>query len=210
MSIFVSEPQGGYEPIPAGTYPASCYLVADIGEHWQTPLEKGKEGRWQRQIILGWELQGVGDAADEKIYTIHKFYSATLGRNSNLRADLENWRGREFTPEELKQFDLSSILSAPCLLQIATKTKQNGESRDAVAGILRLPKGMQAAAPSQSIEFSIERDMAQLEFLPKLVQSCVKNSREYQEKFTAAPSPFAEEEAPPLPEEDPFGGVLPF
>lgn len=213
MSFFVSEPQGVYEPIPNGSYPAICYLIADIGEHWQEPMEKGKEGRWQRQIVIGWEVQNVKEDEPDKVYYIHSFYSASLGKNSNLRRDLANWRGKEFTPEELQNFDLRNVLRAPCLLQIASKTKKDGTQRDAVTGIGKLPRGMQALPPKQEFLFDIEQDLDRLEEMPKIVQTCVKTSRQMQEMNATVSDPASFdgdpfEEEPPFeaPFADPFGG----
>jgi hypothetical protein len=84
---------------------------------------------------------------------VSKFYTASLGEKANLRADLKNWRGRDFTDEELAGFDAKNILGKPCMLSITLNDK--GKAR--VTGVMALPKG--TAVPDQcnaSIFLSLE------------------------------------------------------
>jgi len=41
---------------------------------------------------------------------ISKRYTMSLGEQSTLRKDLESWRGKKFTPEELQGFDLNACI----------------------------------------------------------------------------------------------------
>ncbi len=60
-----------------------------------------------------------------------------------MRKDLESWRGRKFTQQELQGFDVETIIGVPCLLNIIQEDK-GGETYANVASIMRLPKGLPA------------------------------------------------------------------
>src|SRR5208337_1405024 len=71
-----------------------------------------------------------------------KRYTLSLHEKAALRKDLESWRGRTFTEEELKGFDVENVLDVPCLLNVI----HNGTSGTVyanVSGIMKLPKSMQ-------------------------------------------------------------------
>jgi len=76
---------------------------------------------------------------------LDSYFNATLGEKSTLRAFVESWRGRAFTPEELEGFDLEKLVGAPAYIQVVQVKK--GENVYAnVKSIMRLPKGMAAPA----------------------------------------------------------------
>src|ERR1700685_4504260 len=95
---------GDFEQPPIGTHMARCVRVIDIGT--QRGEYQGKVNI-RRQCIIAWELptelMSEGDSAG-KPFIVSRFYTASLGKKANLRADLQNWRGREFTEEELSGF----------------------------------------------------------------------------------------------------------
>ena len=94
-----------------------------------------------------------GGEWDGQPMTVRSFYSRTLFEGSNLRRDLVNWRGKDFSPEELDCFNLSAILGAPCMLTLsATDT-----GRRKVTAVSKLMKG--TSVPPQvnpSVEFDLE------------------------------------------------------
>lgn len=136
-----------------GTYLARCVRVIDLGtqqgEYAGKPTEK-------RQIVIMWELPTelvpTGEFEGQP-FLVSKFYTASLNEKANLRHDLMNWRGREFTTVELDGFELGNILGVPCLITI-TET-DNGKQK--VTGVTAPPKGTKV--PKQvnpSLMFSLE------------------------------------------------------
>ena len=132
-----------------GTYVAPCIKLVDLG----TGEYQGKP---RRQIAVEWELPTElieGGEWDGQPMTVRSFYSRTLFEGSNLRRDLVNWRGKDFSPEELDCFNLSAILGAPCMLTLsATET-----GRRKVTAVSKLMKG--TSVPPQvnpSVEFDLE------------------------------------------------------
>lgn len=142
-----------FEQPPIGTHVARCIKLIDIGT--QQGEYQGK-ATYRRQVIIGWELpnelMSEGEHAG-KPFTVSKFYTASLGEKANLRADLKNWRGRDFTDEELAGFEAKNILGKPCMLSVTLNDK--GKAR--VTGVMALPKG--TPVPDQfneSLFFSLE------------------------------------------------------
>lgn len=142
-----------FEQPPIGTHVARCIKLIDIGT--QQGEYQGK-ATYRRQVIIGWELpnelMSEGEHAG-KPFTVSKFYTASLGEKANLRADLKNWRGRDFTDEELGGFEAKNILGKPCMLSVTLNDK--GKAR--VTGVMALPKG--TPVPDQfneSLFFSLE------------------------------------------------------
>jgi hypothetical protein len=117
MSLLAKESAGDFELTPEGVYTARCYRIIDLG------TQKGSEqfgGKEQHKVMVSWELIGKNDPkmADGRPFSIHKRYTVSLSEKATLRADLEAWRGKKFTAEELKGFDLGSILGAYCTIQV--------------------------------------------------------------------------------------------
>jgi len=146
---------GDFAQAPAGTHVARCIKLIDIGT--QFGEYQGKPNS-KRQVVIGFELPNElmteGDFAGKPFF-VSKYYTASLSEKANLRKDLVNWRGREFTAEELMGFESKNILGKPCMIQLTPNDK--GKVR--VTGVMQLPKG--TTVPPQvtpSFYFSLERD----------------------------------------------------
>ena len=122
-----------------GSWTGICIRVVDLGT--QEKEFKGKT-KHVRMCQIVWEIPDQLDS-ENKPLTISKSYTSSLAEKANLRKDLEGWRGRPFTQEELGGFEVSNIIGKPCLLNLVTVQGQKGE-RVVVAGISPLPKGMPA------------------------------------------------------------------
>lgn len=100
----------------------------------------GKE-KMTHKINIVWQIDETRD--DGKPFTVRKRYTLSLHEKAALRKDLESWRGRAFTEQELQGFDLENLLKVPALLNIIHNQK-DGSTFANVASIMRLPKTMQA------------------------------------------------------------------
>ena len=183
------EDKGGseFEQPPVGTHVAICYRVIDLGT--QKGEYKG-EVVIRRQCIIGWELTNElmtrGDAIG-KPFSVAKFYTASLHEKANLRRDLQNWRGKDFTPEELKGFDAKNILGKACMLSLTP----NDDGKVRVTGVMALPKGH--AVPRQvnkDFFLSLEKDefdQAKFDALTEGIKKFVLVSPEYRMLVNPAP-----------------------
>jgi hypothetical protein len=176
---FKDSGNGTFEQPPVGTELARCIKIIDIGT--QRGEYQGKVSI-KRQVIIGWELPNAlmteGEYAG-KPFTVSKFYTASLNEKANLRADLANWRGRDFTPEELGGFDAKNILSKTCMLSLT----ENDKGKVRVTGVMAIPKGMQV--PEQvnpTVYFSLDAfDPAVFSNLSDGYKKLIEASPEYQQ-----------------------------
>ena len=176
----ITDSSKGFEQPPVGTAVARCYRIIDLGT--QEGEYQGKK-IYRRQVHFTWELPNdlmtEGDHAG-KPFMVSKFYTASMNEKATLRKDLENWRGREFTPEELSGFDPKNVLGKACLLSIILNEK--GKAK--ITGVSGLPKGMDV--PKQvntSFYFSLEvEDFSRndYEMLPEFFRELIAKSPEYQ------------------------------
>lgn len=124
-------------PCPAGTHQAVCVDVVDLGEQ---PTQYGPK----RKVKIVWQVNELMD--DGSRFSVQNRYTASLNEKAILRKDLESWRGRPFTEEELKGFDIEKLLGANCLLSVIHA--ESGDKTYAnVKSISPLMKGMQKIAP---------------------------------------------------------------
>ena len=151
----VTDSGGSFEQAPAGTHVARCIRIVDIGTQFGDYQGKPTAAR---KIVVTWELPNErmteGEYAGQP-FTINKYYTASIGEKANLRKDLVNWRGREFTDDELRGFEVKNILGTVCMLSLTPNDK--GKVR--VTGIMKLPAGTQCPAQiNPSVYFSLERE----------------------------------------------------
>ena len=177
MSFIVKDSGGkDFKQAPAGTHAARCYSLIDIGT--QTGEFQGETNK-RRQCIIRWELPLETELIDgvQKPLIVSKFYSSNLSEKSNLRRDLEAWRSRAFTEEELENFELENILGKACMVSIIHK---DGKAR--VSGVSAMPKGMQIPpAFNKVLSFHLDDpwDEAKFEALPEGFKKQIKASPEY-------------------------------
>lgn len=153
MSMIAKENGGTSIPnLADGVYTAISSMLIDLGVQRNEKFDKD-----QRKFVLIWNVVGetvkIGDL--ELPRTINKEYGFSLNEKSNLRKDLESWRGQAFTEEELRGFYLSNILNKGCQLQIINK-ESNGKQYNNIAGIMALAKGMTVEQLPETIIFDME------------------------------------------------------
>ena len=140
MPIIAKVPSGSdYIPAPEGTFSAVCCDVVDLG---MLEVTFGGKTKNQHKIWIVWQIDEV--MADNRPYTVRKRYTLSLHEKAALRKDLESWRGRAFTAAELEGFDVESVISVACLLNVIHAAGSKGGTFANVSSIMRLPKGMNA------------------------------------------------------------------
>lgn len=118
MSLLAKESSNTmeFETVPAGVYTALCYRVIDLGTQTTEYLGEMKDGH---KVMISWELFGEGARmTDGRPFSVHKQYKLSLHEKSTLRKDLEAWRGKKFTKDELDGFDVSNVLGTACMMQV--------------------------------------------------------------------------------------------
>jgi hypothetical protein len=98
--------------------------------------------RWQiPSLRLKYEKDGV---QHEGPMAIGSKFTLSLHEKAGLRKILQSWRGKAFTPEELKRFDVTTILGKPCLITVTHAPKDGGGVYANIGAVAKLPAGVPA------------------------------------------------------------------
>ena len=144
--MVVREPESNFIQAPPGVHIAVCVDEIDIG---LIPNRFDPESDPVPTVRLVWQI--AEEMSDGRPFLIKKDYRASLHEKAGLRHDLQAWRGREFTFDELVGFDLEKIVGACCQLNIVPKTSKKGRVFSNIAAIMPLPKGVAGIAPRDYI-----------------------------------------------------------
>jgi len=193
--IIVKESEFTSQPIPEDSYVAGCFAVYDLGTHFSEMYKKS-----QHELVIYWELPELRlkFEKDCKTFDIPRVvscrYTAGLGgssKPSKLREHLVGWRGRDFTVEEARGFELKNILGKFCVLQIIHKVDAKGQARHKISTITKIMKGM--TVPAKTEHELIMCSLADNEFkfpegTPAWIIEYVAKSEEYAKKFAGTPA----------------------
>lgn len=193
--MFLEDTGGGidFDPCPAGTHIARCIRVIDLGTHENNYFGKIS---MKHELFVMWEIphemktytvkdkQTGNEREVTEPFTVSKFWTASLAETSNTRKDLVSWRGRDFTEEELRGFDIKTILGVPCMLNVIHKQKEGSTKVNArVSNVNQMPKGLECPpAVHELVYFSLHPDRYDEATLNKLsdgLQGKIKTSEEY-------------------------------
>lgn len=196
------------ELLPAGNYVARCYQVIQIGKI----TEQTNFGlKTNQKVRIGWELplerKVFKPENGEQCYVKSREYNMVLGEKSNLEKLLTGWRGKAFTEEERKGFDISKLIGKPCLLNIVHETATNGNTYEKIVSATPLPKGMTCPeAENPPLLFTYQDwDEMKFELLPDFIKDRMKASDEYKALTgdkTETPVSIATDEKSFMPDDD--------
>jgi hypothetical protein len=147
MATYASDTggSGDFTPIPEGPHPAICDMFVDLGLQ-----ESGGKyaGKVQHKIYIRWQIPSLrleyekDGVKHEGPMTIGNKYTLSLHEKAALRKTLQGWRGRAFTPEELKKFDVTTIVGKPCILSVSHSPKDGGGVYANVDSVMKVMDGM--------------------------------------------------------------------
>lgn len=188
MSLIASDSGGGsFTPVPAGMHLARCYRIVDLGT--QEVTYKG-DTKFQHKVMLQFEVHGEDDSGKPLVtdkgepMSISKNFTLSLGEKATLRADLEAWRGRAFTPEELQGFNIEKLLGVWAMLAISKETGQDGKQYTNIKNINPVPKALKDTVPlgfNKIAMFSISNpDMDLFDTFGKSTKAKIEKSPEWQ------------------------------
>lgn len=177
MALNVKNPGAkDFKRVPQGIHAAVCNMVVDCG------IQPGGKFKPRHQVYIRWEIPAERVEWTDRLGEVHegpmnigKFYTASLAEKAALRRDLENWRGRAFTREELAGFDLFKILGTACRLMV-THSVQDGETYSNVSGVMGFPKDQpKPKAEHHLVKYSPE-EPEQFDQLPRWLRDKVASS----------------------------------
>jgi hypothetical protein len=139
MGYTVKDPGSDFVPAPQGLHRAVCVDWVDLG------VIESKFGS-REKVRLVWEIDELMEDTKRR-FIVSQMYTPSLHEKAKMRHDLESWRGRAFSAEERKGFDLDNLLGAPCQLQVVHNTHDDKTYAN-VASVVALGKGMERLLPS--------------------------------------------------------------
>lgn len=182
--------------VPSGMHLARCYRVIDLGTQRSEYLGQIKH---LPKVMLQFEVFGESDDGVPLItpkgepLSVTKNFTLSLSEKATLRKDLQTWRGREFTADELRGFELKNILGVWAMLSIVKAVGNNGKDYSNIQAILSVPPQIKKAGLPQGhnplVIFSIdEPDMAVFETFRDGLKEKIMGSPEWQDKHGKATS----------------------
>jgi hypothetical protein len=173
MSLVASDKGANFTPAPEGSHVAICCRVIDLGTQFSEYYNKA-----QHKVLIGWELPNERQE-DGSPFMVSRRYTLSLSKNSSLRADLEAWRGRAFSPDELKAFDLKNLLGKPCMVNVQHDDR-DGQKYANVEAVMALPKGTTVpASTNKPVYFDVENfDKAVFDGFSDNLKKTIENSEE--------------------------------
>lgn len=183
----IAKDSGDFVSVSPGMHLARCYRIIDLGT--QRSEYMGVE-KYQPRVMIQFEVHGEDDrgnplqTTDGRPLSIAKSFTLTLAEKSTLRKDLQMWRGRDFTADELRGFELKNVLGAWAMLTV-TQTESNGKTYTNIAGINPVPVNIKKAGLPEGINelqiFSIEEpDMAIFDSFSENLKKKISTSPEWQ------------------------------
>ena len=183
--IIVTSSNQKKEIVPAGTHFARCYSMIHIGVvEWEFQGEK----KFNNKVRLTWELpyEMRDFGGEQKPLVISKEYTLSMHEKSNLRKDLEMWRGKVFTNKELGSFDVTDLLGKTCNISVIHKVAKNGNEFAQVGGVSAIQKGVEVLEqfnPTFIFNYGDHFDLYWLDSQPEWIQEQIKSSEDYQYKI---------------------------
>lgn len=208
---------GEFIQVPAGMHLARCYKILDLGT--QPKLVQGVT-KFQRTIDVYFEVHGE-DAEGNPMVTnkgepmsINGDYNFTLNEASKLTKHLESWRGKKFTEEERKGFDIEKILGSWAMINVtANLSKSNGKTYHNISDIMPVPKMVKDAGlpdpfnKPQIFSFDDEElNMDVFNSINSYKQNKIKESPEGRERFGSS----GNAPVPKQAQDDGFNDDIPF
>jgi len=175
--------------VPAGIYLARCYRIIDVGTQRTEHMGRIK---YLPEVMMEFEVHGHDDNgqplinADGRPHSIDKSFILTLSEESSLRKDLKTWRGKDFTDQELKTFQIKKFLGAWAMISVV-HLESKGATCAEIASILPVPANIKKlglpAAINPTQMYTIEEDNKKtFDSLSDSVKSRIMESAEWQDK----------------------------
>lgn len=180
---------GDFTPTPAGQHMAVFTRLIDLGTQPGSQMYPSPK----HKVLFGWEIpkERIKYEKDGEVHegpVIHfERMTYSMHENAIMRQRLESWRGRSFTEDEYKTFDMKTLLGVGALIQIAHEHK-DGKIYANLQAIM-LPPGGKANWPKPEGEFlylSLDPDEFNQDDFDKLsdnLKSTIERSPEYQRMF---------------------------
>ena len=176
--IAKSEGNSNIPKLENGVYTALSSMLIDLG------FQKSVlDNNVRRKFMMVWIIVGefIEVNKEQLPRVMSKEYTLSLNEKSNLRKDLQAWRGQAFTEEELQGFNLITVMNKPCQLQIINEEK-NGKTYNNISAIMAMPKGMTVEPLQETTVFITNNPETwnNWEKIPKWIKEKIKKSEGFE------------------------------
>ena len=173
--MFVDVSETTFELCPAGTFVGVCTRIIDLGTRATKFGDK-------REVRVQFEIPSQV-SADGKPLAVHERYTLSGHPKSNFRKMLEMWRGKPFTDEEMKAFDLKNLLGVHGYITVSHR--ENGDATYAdILSVSPVPDRIERPLPSETpfaVSLNVDEfDPECFDRLGKHLQEQIKKTVEYQ------------------------------
>jgi hypothetical protein len=181
MSLIAKDSGGGeFELAPEGTFIARAFKIVDLGT--QTFEAKGAgDKKDSHKLLISWEIldDDAGRQDNGEPFVVSKRYTLSLHEKSSLRADLQAWRGKAFSSQELQGFDLKNVLGQYCQIQVIHD--KNGDKTYAnVTAIMNLKGANKPEGVLDDVWFDLdEPDMKVFESFSDRLKDTIRSAPEW-------------------------------
>ena len=194
---FIVEDKGNFEATPSGMHLARCYRIIDLGTQ---KTEYMGQVKYLHKIMLGWEIHGTNDDGtplrmrDGRPFAIFKNYTLSWSEKATLRGDLQSWRGKPFSQEEMRRFDLKTVLNAWCMLNVIERAGQDGKMYVNVSGVTPVPAVIKKSGLPEPINknelFNLtDPDMVMFDTFSDNLKKKIQSSPEWEKLTSKASAP---------------------
>ena len=187
MGLNLKAESNDFEQLSSGESLGVCYRIVDLG----TREEQYKDNPPKKRTLIHvtWETKD-NLMSDGRPFAIGRSYTASLNENATFYKDLVTWRGKPFSEEELKGFDVSKMLGAPANLHI----EHNDEGKARIKNIFKPDNFKKTETTNESFIFDLDvycnefngntsdetKAMCDIfEQLPEWQQNLIQDSYEY-------------------------------
>lgn len=188
-----SEGSSNFIPVPTGMHLARCYRIIDLGTQKSEYMGNVKQ---LHKMMLQFEVHGEDAEGNPTVtakgdpMTVSKNFTVTLAEKSTLRKDLQSWRGRDFTPDELRGFELKNVLGQWAMITVV-ETENNGNTYTNISNINPVPAAIKKnGLPDGKNELKIfsidEPDMELFESFSDNLKNKIRQSPEWDRLYGSA------------------------
>jgi hypothetical protein len=197
MSLYAENKGGDFERAPTGSHLGRCYRIVDLGTQ---KTEFQGTVKFQHKVMFGFELSIISDGGssvkmrDGRPFAIFKNYTLSWSDKATLRQDLQSWRGKPFSQDELNRFDLKNVLGQWGMVNVIERAGANGKTYMNVSTITPVPAMIRQQGMPQGINklemFTLSNpDMEMFNTFSENLKAKIASSPEWQKLSQAQPTP---------------------
>ena len=165
-------------PMSPGTKMGICVGVVDIGE--QPCTFNGKTSyKEQLLIVIEFPSETIEIDGEVKPRQLSRAITRTTGDRGTFKQMVSAWFVKNFTNDELIEFDTDKLLKKPCMVTV--KLSENGQYPN-IDSIVQYPDGIPAPT-TETVPYTFDMDNWDDEAfkkLPEWIQEKIKKSTQYQ------------------------------